>query len=358
MQKITIALLLLVSGQVFSQAYSGPESAEYDYANNRWLIANTSSHEVLARNGSGVLSVFASGLVSGPYGIEIAGNVLYCCSGASVKGYDLTTGANVFNLNVGATFLNGLAHDNSGNLYATDFTAKKIYKIVIAASTFSVIATGLAQSPNGIIYDQPNNRCIFVNWGANAPIKAIDLNTFNVTTLVTTAYSNCDGIARDAAGNYYVSVWGSQSVVRFDSAFANPTPIATGLSNPADVFVNTSANMLAIPNSGNNTVSFINLTLGIFHPSPDESAIKSIRVFPNPVLTDATFQFELTDIRKVSAEIVDLHGRKIKTIDMGSEFRQGGSFPINLSNVDTGSYYLVFKADEESKAIPLLVKND
>ncbi|MBK6839507.1 MAG: hypothetical protein IPG90_15670 [Bacteroidetes bacterium] len=40
------------------QTYSGPESAEYDYAGRRWLIANTSSHQVLSRDSAGTLSIF------------------------------------------------------------------------------------------------------------------------------------------------------------------------------------------------------------------------------------------------------------------------------------------------------------
>lgn len=356
MQKITSLFLLFTSGILFSQTYSGPESVEYDTANSRWLIANTTSHELLALSFMGNLSVFASGLVSGPYGIEIVGDVVYCCSGASVKGYSLTTGANVFNLNVGATFLNGLTHDNSGNLYATDFSGKKIYKIVIASSTFSTIATGLVQSPNGIIFDQANNRCVFVNWGASAPIKAIDLTTFNVTTLVTTTNTNCDGIARDSAGNYYVSVWGSQSVLRYDSAFATaPASIATGLSNPADMFVN-AANILGVPNAGNNTVAFFSLALDV--DSPEESWLKHISVSPNPIATEATLHFELNEYKKVAAEIVNLEGKIVQTINLGSEAIQNGTTTIHASHLNSGVYYLIFKADNETKTIPLLVRNN
>ena len=207
-----------------------------------------------------------------------------------MKGYLLSTGATIFNLNVGATFLNGMTHDNSGNLYATDFSGKKIYKIVIATSTFSTIATSLVQSPNGIVFDAANNRCVFANWGSNAPIKAIDLATFNVTTLITTTNSNIDGITRDAAGNYYISTWGSQNVLRYDSAFANaPFSIATGLNNPADIFVNVVDNVLGIPNSGNNTVTFINLNLST--NSFDENWLQSISVNPNPIVSQATLHF-------------------------------------------------------------------
>ena len=165
-EKLLLYTFLFFTLIAFAQTYSGLESAEFDYANDRWLIANTTSHQVLARNSAGVLTVFATGLVSGPYGIEIVGDTLYCCSGASVKGYSLATGANVFNLNVGATFLNGMTHDNSGNLYATDFSAKKIFKINIATQAFSAVASSLVQSPNGIIFDEANNRCVFVNWGS------------------------------------------------------------------------------------------------------------------------------------------------------------------------------------------------
>jgi sugar lactone lactonase YvrE len=356
MQKITSLLLLFISSNLFSQSYSGPESAEYDYANSRWLIANTTSHQVLARNSAGVLTVFASGLVAGPYGIEIVDDVLYCCSGASVKGYSLSSGANVFNLNVGASFLNGLTHDNSGNLYATDFSAKKIFKINIAAQTFSTIASSLVQSPNGIVFDQANNRCVFVNWGSNAPIKAIDVTTNAVTTLLSTSLSNIDGITRDAAGSYYVSTWGSQNVLRYDSAFANPpASIATGLSSPADIFVNVIDNVLAIPNSGSNTVTFVNLNLGI--DTIENQWLKEISVYPNPIVSNATFHFKLNEENNISASIVNVEGKIVKTI-LENEIHQEGTLNVTVSHLNSGVYYLVFKANKNTKTIPLLVKNN
>jgi sugar lactone lactonase YvrE len=354
MKKITSFLYLFLSSFAFSQSYSGPESVEYDYSNSRWLIANTTSHQVLARSSSGTLTVFATLTGTGPYGIEIVGDVLYCCNGASVKGYSLTNGANVFSVNVGASFLNGITHDNSGNLYVTDFSGKKIYKIVIATSTFSTIATGLGQSPNGMVYDEANNRCVFANWGANAPIKAIDLTTFAVTTLITTNHSNIDGISRDGAGNYYISTWGGQNVLRYDSAFANaPVSIATGLSNPADISINVVDNVLAIPNSGNNTVTFVNLNLNT--DAFGQNELKSISVSPNPIVSHTTLKFELSTLMKVSAEIINLEGKKVGSINFNNEILQNGSVDLDLSYLNSGVYYLVFKAGTNSKTIPLLV---
>ena len=353
MQKITTLYLLFFTLIASAQTYSGSESAEFDYANNRWLIANTTSHQVLARNSAGVLTVFATGLVSGPYGIEIVGDVLYCCSGASVKGYSLATGVNVFNLNVGATFLNGMTHDNSGNLYATDFSAKKIFKIAIASQTFSTIASSLVQSPNGIVFDEANNRCVFVNWGSNAPIKAIDLTTNAVTTLLTTTLSNCDGITRDTLGNYYISNWGAQNVVQYNSAFSNtPTAIISGLSNPADIFFNTVSSVLAIPNSGNNTVTFLDLTLA----TTEFEWLKSVEIYPNPANSEAFVKFDINTPMTISYQIVNMEG-KVVMVDSLSDYQTSGTLTVDTSKLKTGLYFLLFTVDKNSKTIPFLVSN-
>jgi Secretion system C-terminal sorting domain len=274
-------LFLLTLNTANAQTYSGPESVEFDYANNRWLIANTTSHQVLARSASGLLSIFASNLVNGPHGIEIAGDTLFCCSGSSIKGYSLSGGTLVFNVNLGASFLNGLTHDNSGNLWATDFSAKTIYKINIAAQTFTQVAGSLVQSPNGIIYDDQNSRCVFVNWGSNAPIKAINVNTNVVTTILPTTFSNIDGIARDGAGNYYISVWGTQRVYKYDSSFSSTAvSVVSSLSSPADIFYNVVGDTLAIPNSGNNTVTFVGFTpTGIVQEAKETA---QMNIYPNP----------------------------------------------------------------------------
>lgn len=239
-------------------SYNSPESIEFDYNNNRWLIANRAAGNILARSSAtGALSVFTTA-PSAPYGIEIVGNVLYVNDGGSIKGYDLTTAAQVFNVNVGGSFLNGLTHDDSGNLYATDFTAKKIFRVNIATQQFTTFVTGLAKSPNGIIFDQPNNRCVFVNWGNNAPVMAVNLADSTTSTLTNTTLSNCDGIAKDGAGNYYVSLWGLQGISKFNNSFTGgPTTVVSGLSNPADIFYNTVTDTLGVPNAGSgNTTSY------------------------------------------------------------------------------------------------------
>jgi streptogramin lyase len=308
--KLIITLFIVFGIQLCkAQTYSGPESVEFDNANNRWLIANTQSHQVLARDNSGVLSLFVGSLGSGPYGIEIVGDTLFCCSGSSIKGFLLSNGSPVFTVNLGATFLNGLTHDASGNLFATDFSAKTIHKLNIASQTDTIVAVGLVQSPNGIIFDSTGNRCIFVNWGSNAPIKAIDLSTYAVSVVSATTLSNCDGIAQDGNGRYYVSNWGNQSVVQYDNAFStSPVTVVSGLNNPADIFYNSTSDTLAIPNAGNNTVTFFGFnTVSI----DDHGFYPDGGVFPNPSNSNAHLFFHLNKSEKVSVELYSISGNLV-----------------------------------------------
>jgi hypothetical protein len=255
---LLIAFMLLSSIVLNAQSLSGPESIEYDAANNRYLISNTSSGQILARAANGTLSVFKSGISPAPYGLEILENRVYACCGGFIRGFNLQTGAQEININLGATFLNGITTDGVGNLFATDFNTKKIYRIKPASNSYNVMASNLVQSPNGICYDQANNRLVFVNWGNNAPVKALSLLDSAVTTLTATTLQNCDGIVWNGLDTWYVTAWGPQKAVKFNASFTGgPTNVITSLANPADIDYNIEGDTLAIPNSGNNTLTFV-----------------------------------------------------------------------------------------------------
>lgn len=350
--RLLLLILLFSSACVYAQTYSGPESVEFDYANRRWLIGNTGSHQILSRDSLGVLSVLVNSTTSGPYGIEIVGDTVFCCSGGSIKGYLLSNGAPVFNLNVGGGFLNGLTHDDAGNLYATDFSAKSIIRINIAAQTYSTLASSLPNTPNGIVYDAYNNRCVFVNWGGNAPIRAIDLATNAVTTLVTTTLGSCDGITRDGIGRYYVSNWSGQSIARFDSGFvAPPATVVSSLSNPADIFYNVVDDTLGVPNAGSNTVTFHGFpsAVGI----PDGLKLPEIALGPVPAVSNGFVQLR-TDEPVVRLEWLDLYGRLL----FCPELPVTGSFTIRLDgrSLTAGDYLLrvVTTRGEVTKRVVLI----
>ena len=81
----TICILSLGTLTINAQSYNGPESIEYDTANDRWMVANSGNGEIIARANDGTLTVFASGMTTGPYGMEIVGNAIYACDGGRIK---------------------------------------------------------------------------------------------------------------------------------------------------------------------------------------------------------------------------------------------------------------------------------
>ena len=274
----SILIMLIIASVATAQTYNGPESVEYDPIGNRYLISNTSSGQILSRDLSGNLSVFATGVSPSAYGLEMYAGNLYAACGGKVYGYNML-GVQIFNVNLGGQFLNGITHDNNGNLYVTDFNGYKIYKVNIATSTVSVFVSGLTAKPNGIIWDQGQNRLVLVSWNSNVAIKAISLVDSSVTTLATTSLTSCDGIALDSYGNFYVSNWGGQSVVKFNNTFSNFTVVMTGLSSPADIYYNINSDTLAVPNSGNNTV--------VFQSFAPASSISICNNVPLTLLTDS-----------------------------------------------------------------------
>jgi hypothetical protein len=329
-----------------AQTFSSPESVEHDPTTGRWIVGN---------NGNGTLSTFypqsssavpfsAASMSAGPHGIEILNGVAYVCDGGYVRGYDLVTEANVFNLNLSASFLNGITTDGVNYLFVTDFSAKKIYRVDPVASTFNLMRT-TTKTPNGIYYDGANNRCVFVTWGANAPIQAMSLADSMVSTLTTTTYSNFDGITRDNAGFWYATCWGNSSLMRWTPSFTSPTAVMTGLSSPADIDINTAGDSIAIPNSGSTTVVFYtNITTGI----PTLAAI-NFTLSPNPSTADCTVTFDAPQFNS-EAILTDARGRVVRRVRIN-----GNKLVIERGDLEAGIYLLSILHEGKASAAEKIV---
>ena len=331
MKKISLFISFLFLYSFYFGQLNGPESIDFDPVNNRYLIANSSNGKIMQRSSNGTISQFIGGVSPNPYGIEVVGTTVYACCGGKVLGFDLTTGLQVFSVNLGATFLNGITHDNSGNLFVTDFSAKKIYRIKIATQTFNLFAQNLTQSPNGIIFDEPSNSLVFVNWGSAAKIKRCSLADSTVTTILTTSYTNIDGIARKANGDFYISTWGTNSVYKYNNDFTTtPVSIVSGLSSPADIYYNDLTDTLAIPNSGNNTLTFVGQsTVALLEQNASELAI-----YPNP---SANLLFVTSSEKKIAQiELINELGlvTAIYPVDNALEVS------IDIKDTENGTYFV------------------
>jgi hypothetical protein len=333
----TLAAIAICSVS-FAQTFNAPESVEHDAAGNRWFVGQNGSNVIHTYSpGSGTLSAFAS-VTSGPHGLEIMGTTLYACDGGSIKGFDLATGSQVFNLSLGATFLNGLTTDGSTYLFATDFTAKKIYRICPSTNTYNIMAS-TTYSPNGIYYDAANARCVFVNWGTNARIQSMLMSDSTISTLYTfSGVSNIDGITRDAAGYWYVSTWGGNALRMFDPTFsAAPTSVMTSLSSPADIDINAAGDSIGIPNSGSaNNVVFYVLPTGIQAPTLNTAG----EAYPNPASESSRIVIK-DNVQNGTCEVYDMTGKLISSRNFS-----GNSCEIGRDNMAEGTYMVIIRESD------------
>ena len=289
MRFLLLAVFAVAAHAGHAQSFSSPESVEYDALRHRWLVSQNGSNRLNTYNpATGALALFSAAITSGPHGLATIGDTLYACDGGWLRGFALATGTEVFTANLNASFLNGLASDGRRYLFATDFSTKKVYRVDAVTGSFHVLATTV-RTPNGIYYDGARRRCVFVTWGSGALVQALSLTDSTVSTLATTTLSNIDGITRDAAGQWYVSAWGTNALHRFDSAFAAaPTLVRGNLSNPADIASNTAGDSIAIPNAGsaNNVVFYSPAPLGVAPAAAP--ALLPLTCWPNPATTGCT----------------------------------------------------------------------
>lgn len=362
MKKIcTVFAALLFSTMAFSQTYNSPESIEFDYVNNRWLISNNGGDNILARNSAtGALSIFTAigSTGTGPHGLEIVNDTVYVCKAGTIRAYNLNTAALVFSKTItGASFLNGITHDATGNLYMTDYSNNKIFKFYIANRSFTTfVGTGLTQ-PNGIIYDQPNNRCVFVQW--TGAVKAVSLVDSTVATLVaSTGLSSIDGITKDGIGNYYLSSWSPTRISKYDNTFTTQTTAVgtgMGLSSPADIFYNVLTDTLGVPNSGtgnNTTYYYFGSPTSITESSASNS---DFSVSPNPVLKSAEIKYVLSTESNVKIDLFDVTGKVVKRILNESQSKGQHTQTFDRASLPAGNYFFNFTTSEGTSTKKIVI---
>tara|TARA_B100001115_G_scaffold80663_1_gene59372 strand:- start:2279 stop:3304 length:1026 start_codon:yes stop_codon:yes gene_type:complete len=336
MKYFILCISFIFSTQLSAQSYNGPESVDYHPLTDTYFISNSSAGEILTLNSDGILSIFASNM-SGPHGLEVVGDTLFVCSGSNLRAFDINTGNQVVNYPVGAQFLNGITHKGK-DVYVTDFSAKKIYRYNIASGNHNLY-TSVNRTPNGILYDDINDRLMVVCWGNNAPIYEINLSDSVSNIVINTKLGNIDGIGMNDCGEFFISAWSTNSIHKFSSDFSFNENIQSGMSSPADVYYNRFNDILAVPNSSSNTVDFIQLE-NCNPVSILKNELSHLLVFPNPTKSGNSLTFS----EKVySAVWINQMGQTV------SEHSLSGTYNISVPSLKSGVYFLTINAQNTYK---------
>lgn len=323
--------LVLTSASMLSmnaQSLTSPESVEYDPAYDRYLVSNSSDGTIVARDQAGVITSFVTGIPSGPYGLEILDNTVYACAGGRVRGFDLATGIQVSNVNCGGSFLNGITTDGTF-IYATDFGDGKIFKIDVVAGTSTTLVANTGSTPNGIVHDPDTDLLWVAFWGANAPVKAYELDGTPGQTFATTL-TNIDGITRDCFGNLYLASWTPDAITRLEIATGTQSNMGWTVANPADIDFDAVNSLICIPNTSTNTVTLETVDDCITGVA-DLNAISGITISPNP----ATNMIQIANAPNARTyRILDAGSREV----LSGKIRSNAT--IDISELRPGVYLL------------------
>lgn len=345
----TLSLVVTIISTLGAQSYVNPESIVYDTANARYLISNKGGNTIVQLDSEGVLTNFVTSKLNEPKGLLIVGDTLISVNSTSVQGFSLTDATRVLNISIaGSVFMNDATSDGKGNLYISDSDKDVVYKLSLKTGVYStLISSGI--NPNGLLYDNSADAILICSWGSNAEIQSFSLIDSSLTSLVTTKFSNLDGLARDNCGNIYVSSWGSNSVYVFDSMFQNPpTKVSTNHNGPADISINQNEQVLAIPNFGANSISLINLGMQckaeIGYVSPlnksanlndslkiDWEDVSEVSGYKLEYSKDSTFQSSVFTIKTIGSDTI-ISGLNLNTKYFWRVRTLGGDYKSIFNN--------------------------
>ncbi|MEM7161590.1 MAG: T9SS type A sorting domain-containing protein [Bacteroidota bacterium] len=323
---------LLLAANSWGQQMIG-ESIEHDPISNRFFTSSDNT-SIVQRAADGTVSYFGSDLEAN-LGMEVMGNTLFAVSGSRLKGYDLDSELEVFDVFVsGAGFLNGLSNDGVDRLWVTDFSNQRIYEIDASDFSNPIVSTVVSDTqntPNGIVYDSDNNRLIYVTW-SSGDISAVDLDDYSISNLTSTNLSNMDGIDEDNEGNYYVSSWNPLRITRFSNDFSSSEIItAPGINTPADICYAKTIDTLAIPST-----SIPAIFIGFGTTNIEENRIDAVSLFPNPVADIARLRIEQEHAMQFNLNVLNIKGQVIRSLGQ----MKLTEIQLDMSALESGPYLL------------------
>lgn len=302
------------------------------------------------------------------FSATIYGNTYYISSSKYVKGFDLTTGNQVFILYISpAHQLDGMTTDTNVFLYVTDAhysgTGDQIFKINLQTSSYSVFgnaSSGIADMPQDLWYDKPNNRLLIVYAFTNSPIHAISLSDSTISTVLTSTPGIIDGIEMDNNGNYYLTCWTTNSLIKYDHNFSvPPVTLLSGLNGPSNLGYDKVHNLLAVPVFNSDTVIFFPLSsIGIKKEETIylQSTFELFQNYPNPSNPVTTIRFGVpgNGMNKsvpVSLRIFDINGKEISVLFKGILKSGIYSYTFNAQNLPSGVYIYRIETNGFSKSM-------
>ena len=306
-------ILLLIPLSVKAQNYLDmPEGISYDSGSKSYYVSCWNPACVVKIDSLGNQSVFKSGLTACANNV-LVDSILYVSYRYGVKAFNIKTGVQVLYKPISATnYFDGIAY-HAGYLYLINH-GQKLYKINLTDNTHELLTnTGLGSYPQGLIYDEVNDRLLTCSFQNSAPIVQINPQNGQTSYALWTGLNNLDALAQDQYGNIYVTCNGTNSVYRYDSNLENRIVVSSGHSGPSGLEYNRDDNILAISNFFTDVVDFVSMAPYSID-DPIEEGLRLHQNFPNPFSHSTTLRFALMKPSDIVLSLYDARGRFITTL--------------------------------------------
>jgi sugar lactone lactonase YvrE len=249
-----------------------PESVRFDPADDVFFVSNINGSPGAKDNNGFISRIRAEGgeidslmfiaggrggvTLNAPKGLAITGDTLWVADIDAVRAFDKKTGRPIASYPVrGAVFLNDIAAGPDGALYITDTGIQisatgmthpgpdRIFKLTRTGEVSTAFQFRPLVGPNGIAWDDANQRFIIVSFAANDIVawKPGD----STTSSIGTGKGQFDGVERLGDGRILISTWADSSIYVLDGSAL--VRAVTGVASPADIGVDTKRNRVAIP---------------------------------------------------------------------------------------------------------------
>jgi sugar lactone lactonase YvrE len=253
-------------------AFKTPEAVRFDATEDVFFVSNINGSPSAKDNNGFITRVRAEGgeidslmfiagrrggvTLNAPKGLAITGDTLWVADIDAVRAFDKRTGRPIASHVIqGAVFLNDIAIGPDGALYITDTGIRitdagmthpgpdRVFKLTRAGQASPALQLDSAAGPNGITWDDDNQRFVIVTFSSNDILAWKPGDT--TATSIATGKGLFDGVERLADGRILVSTWADSSIYVLDGSAL--VRVVTGVQSPADIGVDTKRNRLAVP---------------------------------------------------------------------------------------------------------------
>ena len=260
-----------------AEVFDAPDQAVWHAQSRTWFVSNLGGGISLARDGYGwITRLDATGKVinprwlagfDAPSGMVATETTLFVCDRDGLMEVDIATvSIRKRHALPGALFINDVARAANGDLYVSDFSGNRIYRVPSGGGAAEIFIEDVAlDTPDGLLIQ--GNTLIVGTWGPiinpatfetsrKGTVLAIDLKTKAIKPFIKGGgeVGNMEGLT-SVDGVIYATDWMRGALMRITPKGAED--VLTGLKNPTDPGYAPELGIVAVPEHTGNRVLFL-----------------------------------------------------------------------------------------------------